>query len=977
MLNTQNIDLVFTHGVDNKTESKNVTGNTPVTADNIRYDKTGAAIPRGGVAETALTSSIVGDTSPAFGALADTKAHLQMSRGSIYRISNDNTATLSGSELRGDVTRRVLGNCNTRRVAVATDGSNLVCTVWGNDNSIVMDIRDASGAVVAQGTSNIGFQAKSIIALYANGTFYVMVQGTQAAVPVFFPLYISVSLGVASAGVVTWTSPTLTNSVRWDICTDGTNIYLFHATNSAASTSIRKFTVSGSTWTTAITIAGPSVAGVAKGLTCLCPSGMTGVSLVVAVGEDAGNAKVAFYNSSLTQVGTTQSATDASRRAQLGTIIQIDSTTIEAWFAGIDSVGTQMVHTSIRATTSTGFSYTRPSIDALPLAHGFISDNRAYQLMDSITEPTYGSQAILEWLRTTGFVADVAFVLGASKNLGNSDLSTEYTLPKVATLADRIFIPSAFIGSTAGLTTSSPSANNIALAAVLTPQTQASVVIITTSEYRTGVIDRLNNQALALAGSPRVYNALRGVGGPWPEMSLKTGTGRLDVDTGTAPINGAGTYSCVFAKVVKFPNGQVYRLYSPIYVANLTTGSIRVTTTALDFFGTGGQGTYEIEFYKTEKNGTVLYLAKTFTSNAAYTDVITDAILVTGRLADVNGDEIPPEIASGARIATQWKDRIALVSADSGTIIKFNKPVQYPIGTCFAPGLEIDVGNTGGNITGLGQMDSPLYIFKRNQIYYIYGDPPGPTGDNGTLNTPILFKDGLGCSSPRSVILTPKGLMFASDKGFYIILRNQEITPVADGPYEYRTETVTGSAIDVEQSEVYFSYEDGAVWVFNYELNAWYKWTPTEDCKGLAMSSNGLVASTQDGFWEYSKDLELDILVDTANQIDTDFRTGWFRMSGIRGFQRARRLYIEAETIQDCNVTIEVYTDYSTTPAQTFNFSPTTSARTQFDLHLAKQKCEAMQFRFITDAVGMKWLGATLSIGVKQGPDKSSSANFK
>lgn len=970
MLNTQNIDLVFTQGADNKTESKNVLGNKATIADNIRYDKIGAAIPRGGVSETVITSSIAGDTSPAFGTLADTNTNLQMSRGSLYRVVN-NSPVLAGSELRGDVRRKLLGNCSTSRLSSASTGST-ICTAWLDTTYLVSEVYQLSGPVVAQVKLNLAFTPISIVTLYASSNFYVIIQGTYLGTPQFQAYRINTT--AAEVEGIVWTPPTVTSVARWDACSDGTNIYLHYAVNSATSTTLAKIVPTGTTWVNSTSVTALTFSGTSKGLACLSPSSMSGVAVVVSAGEDGGNGKAAFFNSSLGQVGTTQSISNTSRRAQLGYLAQINSTTVEAGFSGADSTNTTVIHTAFRATTSTVQGVTRiQTIDALPLTQGFFSDNRSYQLMDTITEPTYGSQAILEWEPSSGLTCDPAFILGVSKNLGNQDITAEYTLPKPLNADGKFVLSGAFVGSTTGLEAGSPGTNAIALAAKATSQNQASVVIVDPLLYRTGIIDRTNHQSLAVVGTPRLFNSNRAVGGPWPETSMKIGTNRLDIDTGTAMPDGAGTYSFVFAKVIKMANGQVYRIYSPIFVANVTTGAIRHKITNADVGVAGGNigFTTELEYYRTEKNGQVFYLATSFDTPLTYTDAIADSILIKNRLADINGEELPPEITSGARIATMWRERVALVSADSGTTIKFNKPVQYPIGTCFAPGLEIDVGNEGGDITGLGQMDSPLYIFKRNQIHYLYGDPPGATGGGSTLNTPLLFKNGIGCSNSRSVVETPEGLIFGSDKGFQMIRRNQEITFIGQGPYADRAELVTGAAVDRDQAEVYFSYEDGVVWVYNYELNSWYRWSPTSDCKGVAIHDGVLVASTQSGYWTYSKLLGLDVLATQSNQITTDFQTGWFRMSGIRGFQRAKRLYVESEVLASCDLTVEVYVNYSTTPSQVFTESVSTSSRHEIDLHLTRQKCEAIQFRFKTNQKGMKWLGATLEIGVKQGGDKS------
>ena len=79
-----------------------------------------------------------------------------------------------------------------------------------------------------------------------------------------------------------------------------------------------------------------------------------------------------------------------------------------------------------------------------------------------------------------------------------------------------------------------------------------------------------------------------------------------------------------------------------------------------------------------------------------------------------------------------------------------------------------------------------------------------------------------------------------------------------------------------------------------------------------------------------------------------------------------------------CNLKVQVFVDYGSTPVQEFNFNIVPQDVLQLDLHLAVQKCESMSLRFLTDKAGLSLSGGTLEVGLKQGPDKSrsSSSNY-
>ena len=979
MLQSQLVDLVFTSGADTKTDNKNTLYTSFTEMKNSRTDLLGAVRPRGGITENILASTQeIPEAGDSFGVVANDEFNVQYSKGVSWRVTST-SETVSGSELRGDVSRQVLGNNSSRQVASAIGGGE-ICTAWLDTAStstyLVVSLQTTSGETIVQEfVSGIGVPSKLVVC-YANSRFYVIYQNADSGGTFYGLIITKAETGVI--GGVTWTGKPASGAAIWDADSDGTFIYLYTAPGVTTTPSLYKITPSGSSFTTSAPVA--VATGIVGGVTALScttlTSFATGAVVAVTGASESSSAYLQFFNNSLTQVGATKSTATVTGFPRQGWLAQKDTTNLSWGFVGPTGTNQEIRHNRLTY-ASVGDSVA--SVTAINSYFNLLTkpayiDNRLMGYADTATVATYGSQAIVD-LSLNSATVDPAYLLGVSKNLGAHTVISR-PLPKVLVDGSDYYFPVAYIGAVLAIASTDPAAGAITRAQI-TPQIRSSLVKVDQSKYPTKMIDSSQQQGLAIGSVPRPASAYRQIAHPWPELGIDLGAGRVDVAAGSF----TGTVSCVFAKVLTFPDGSVYRSYGPIFTADLAAQAIRYTLTANDFSTTGhfASAQQTIEFYKTEQNGTIFYKAADAVVGTTI-DAVTDTTLILGRLADINGNELYPEPPPGIRCGVKWKDRLAVVGADSPNVIKFEKPAVAPQGTSFADGLELAMDSEGGGITALGAMDSALYVFKKNLIATVYGDPAGATGDNGTLSVPTILRNGLGTEDPRSVILTPRGLMFNSQKGFYIILRNQEWQFAGSGPYADRSVLLTGATIDIEQAEVYFSYEDGSIWAYNYESNQWYKWLATDTIKGIAMHNHTLVGSSDFGYWEYSKGATVDEREGEADrEIPQTYRTGWIRTSHIRGYQRVKRAYFTGQCLQSCTLTIDIYVDNSTTSVQTFTFNLTPADPIQLDMHLAVQKCEAMQFKFTTNKAGLVLSGGTLDFGVKQGPDKSrtSASNYK
>lgn len=960
-LNTTSIDLVFSEGVDTKTGDKNTAYTSFQTMSNSRYGKLGVAVPRGGFGLFA-TLPESGSTK----VIADNDFVVTTANNKLYTMGGTNTYNGMGTELAGGFKRLYGGDADpllTSVTAYSDSGINYVIHAWATaDNAttgnVGISVYDStSDRIVAKGIINVGvLKSLQLISSSSIGVYLLYVDSLFDLKAVFIDPFAHSTLTI-NAGAVTWANaPTATTVMRWAATVSGSTITVVYAADNAVTVSKQQFSSFGSAPAGSVAL---TFVNAATGITVSTVTTQGTATVMIAASDaTAGVMKARFYTNAGALIGSEQTAT-----VYTSTILRCWAYENTTPVYGVSIAGSAGVFRATYAITSSSIA---PSLGylaaALPLSGSTSTDLAVY---DSFTEPTYGSQGVLKSVALTG---SLAATVGVGMNLGQLVEVESLQLNNPVTLGTKTYFIAPVATSIDGFL---PPGTSGITKTTLTVKTQSSLIVWDSAELLPSYLDRSKRQSLYIGGTARYLGATDRGGSPWPEPGIKI-TNNLSIVAGS---HVAGkTISYVFAKVWKSAEGVEYRSYSTIYTMVTTAAStLQYILTPSEFRHASGPATDVVfEVYRTEENGTIFYLAETRTFSGTFVDASVDTAIIGKRTADINGNELPPQAIPTVRAVSGFGDRIALVSADKPSTVLFDRPSSYPVGTSFANGLEVEVLSEGGDITAVQTMDSCLYVFKDNCIFTIYGDPAGATGENSSLSTPKILFSGVGCIEPRSIVLTPKGILFKSGKGFYMIARNQAVGFVGAGPFDDLAVTVTGAAMAQNEYEVYFTHSNSSIWVLNLDTNAWYNWSLTEIPRGVSVSNGQMLMVTDTSIQKYSEALSKDLV---SLDFTQDLKTGWVRMNHIRGYQRVRRAYMSGAISKTCTVTVQVFTDYEPTIKQQFDWSFSgATPNLQLDLHLSVQKCEAIQFRFYCSAGALSLSGGTLEVGLKDGPDKSRSS---
>jgi hypothetical protein len=196
-----------------------------------------------------------------------------------------------------------------------------------------------------------------------------------------------------------------------------------------------------------------------------------------------------------------------------------------------------------------------------------------------------------------------------------------------------------------------------------------------------------------------------------------------------------------------------------------------------------------------------------------------------------------------------------------------------------------------GEFTGICEYSSSLLVFKESSIIIINGDNPT------NYYTDII--DGIGCIDPKSIAVTPNGVIFLSYNGIYLFAGNtpQFISTKLNSKYISGTAFYDGNRYIInarrkDNSE--FEYL-----VYDMRYGTWHKQT-SSDIKGMFMFKGEL--------WEYT-DSELYCVKD-----ENGFNQDWSMTSArIYDYTLNRKapeeIWIKAELDEGAHFTVETSTD--------------------------------------------------------------------
>lgn len=302
-------------------------------------------------------------------------------------------------------------------------------------------------------------------------------------------------------------------------------------------------------------------------------------------------------------------------------------------------------------------------------------------------------------------------------------------------------------------------------------------------------------------------------------------------------------------------------------------------------------------------------------------DATVDTVTFVDRFSDTTARAQEPHYTNGGVLSNDptqlgavvagGKNRLFFTDAADGNKVRYSQELAEGFGLEMAPQLFLPMHPFGGDVTGLAIMDDVVYVFKASAIFAFNGDGPLPTGDtaNSGFSAPQLISSDVGCEAPRSIVLTPAGLMFQSAKGIYMLGRDRQVNYVGAPAESYNSQDVRRAMVMPNRNQVLFLTSSGKSLLYDFQFGQWSTFTNHEGLDAAVVSdtyhylrSDSRVFSETIG--SYS---------DAGVRITLRFETAWLHLwDHLQGLQRFWKLLLLGTWSSPHQLGVQYRTDYET-----------------------------------------------------------------
>lgn len=390
-----------------------------------------------------------------------------------------------------------------------------------------------------------------------------------------------------------------------------------------------------------------------------------------------------------------------------------------------------------------------------------------------------------------------------------------------------------------------------------------------------------------------------------------------------------------------------------------------------------------IKIYRTESNGSVFYLAGNVTIPAIndktidYVDIfdgVADNQLVGNEQLYTTGGELENISPPASSVTGTFKNRLLLRNDEDKLSFWYSKKVQTNTPPEFTDAFTTRVPERGGDIEAFQQLDDKLIIFKEDLIFAQVGDGPAATGINNDFSDPQVITSDNGCISKKSIVIIPSGIIYQSQKGFYLLDRSLNINYIGADVESYNESIVTSSKLMEDINQVRFTLSSGVALVYDYFLSQWDVFTGI-NAADSAVYDNKFTYILPSG--EIRK--ENSTFTDDEALIPIKIETGWINLAGLQGFHRIYKLIILGEYKSPHTLTVQLYRDFATTPFQTVTIPVLTAPdKYQFRVFPDIQKMESFKIKITETQAGPPYgegfeiSSIAIEAGIKRGLNKLS-----
>lgn len=381
-----------------------------------------------------------------------------------------------------------------------------------------------------------------------------------------------------------------------------------------------------------------------------------------------------------------------------------------------------------------------------------------------------------------------------------------------------------------------------------------------------------------------------------------------------------------------------------------------------------------------------------------FTDMNADNQILGNSLIYTTGGVIEDTAAPSFNNITLFDDRFWGIDAEDPNLLWYSKQVieatPIEMSNLFTLYVAPSLASQGssGILKCMAPMDDKLILFKANALYYINGVGPDNTGTNSQYSQPTFIAGTVGSTNQASIVYTPEGLMFQSDRGIWLLDRNLQTSYIGAPVEDFTLGAIIDSAVSVpETNQIRFTLNTGVTLMYDYFFQQWGAFT---NVKATSSTIYNSLHTFIDSFGRVFQETPGKYL-DGSLPVLQAFTTGWIAAAGLQGYQRAYWLHLLGTYYSPHILQLQLAYDYNSSPSQCSYYNPQNysqpwgnlpnwgagsvwggpsnveKARLFFD----RQKCQAIQISmdevfdpsFNTEAgQGLTLSGLNLTVGLKK-----------
>ncbi len=419
-----------------------------------------------------------------------------------------------------------------------------------------------------------------------------------------------------------------------------------------------------------------------------------------------------------------------------------------------------------------------------------------------------------------------------------------------------------------------------------------------------------------------------------------------------------------------------------------SAGNNRVTITVPTLWHTrkaSPRSNVALVVYRTEGNGTTFHRCSsadpttvgavngwvnnsTAANSGTFTDDMADTVLRTKELDYQNTGELENAAPEPGSLIARSQSRLFLaggtIKPDTVYYSKYRSPGQAA--GRFNGNLTIRVDEEGGPITALAEMNGAVIIFKRDRIY---ATAPGENGASnlgvGGYGVAQLVTSDVGCSKPKTVCMTPIGLVFATEKGLYLLEQNFTVRYLGADVESFGTADIVDATVTPAQNTIVFLTSSGTALIYDYLFGQWGTWTNHPGISSALWNDTFVWLDTGGRTLHQAEDVYTDggVFYQMRARLAPIRPAG----AGIQNYWRARRIQILGEYLSSHTLHMDLYRNREDSPIESVTFEPDSvlnlstwgsgtwgsgawggSGRREykFELRVAEQKCETLTIEF-------------------------------